>query len=1155
VEFSRLSSRRKLKKAGGVPFGLSAFKPMNILEEITRRYAADEGVRQIISDVRPPESKVQVRGASGSALSFIAASVIREVPNTIVMVLEDKERAAYFLNDLEYIFGLSKREGDTTLSVSGPDGLKLFFFPRSARVPYQTEQTENANVAMRAEVLNDLRRHSGHAVIVTYAEAIAENVVTEAEMEKNTYDIEVGHRLSYDFMDELFHEFGFEKVDYVFEPGQYAVRGGILDVFSFSFDHPYRIELFGDEVDSIRKFDPVTQLSVAKMTRATIVPDVSTRNAEEARVNLLRFVDKDSIVWMGETSVVLDAAEKELDRARAQYEKLKGVLKRETPEELYTGRNDLLSLLRGMRVIEAGSQRQFVEGTVAAFDIIPQPAFNKNFDMLGTNLANNDKQGYFNVVAAGQPKQIERLHQIFVDKDHAVHFQPLAAEFHEGFVDRRLKLLLYTDHQIFERYHRFRLKEGFKKSKEAITLKEILALQPGDYVVHIDHGVGQFSGLQKIDVNGKEQEAIRLTYKGGDILYVSIHSLHRISKYVGKEGTTPSMDKLGSNAWQTLKRKTKTKVKELAFDLIKLYAKRKATKGFAFAPDSYLQTELEASFIYEDTPDQLKATIAVKEDMEAPSPMDRLVCGDVGFGKTEIAIRAAFKAATDGKQVAVLVPTTILSLQHAKSFAARLKDFPVKVDYINRFKTAKQQTETLKRVEMGEVDILIGTHALLGKRIKFKDLGLLIIDEEQKFGVSAKDKLKTLKATVDTLTLTATPIPRTLQFSLMGARDLSIIQTPPPNRHPIRTELRPFNEEVIRDAVSYEVQRGGQVFFVHNRIQNLAEIAGMIQRLCPDVRVGIGHGQMTGEQLEDVMTQFIEGSYDVLVSTAIVESGIDIPNANTIIINDAHHFGMSDLHQLRGRVGRNNKHAFCYLLCPPVNLLTDDARKRLTAIEQFSDLGSGLHIAMRDLDIRGAGNLLGGEQSGFINDIGFETYQKILNEAIDELKQEHFKDLYEEEIRRTKDYVKETTLETDFELLIPDDYVSSISERLALYKELDDISDEKALDAFAGQLNDRFGPIPPVVQQLMDTMHLRWLAREIGFEKLVLKSGKMIGYFITKQDSPYYQSDKFSRVLDFIKANPKAAKMYEKDGSLRLSFNEVTSLRTALNALQTMVDS
>ncbi|MEN9347989.1 MAG: transcription-repair coupling factor, partial [Bacteroidota bacterium] len=1019
-------------------------------------------------------------------------------------------------------------------------------------VAYETEQTENANVAMRAEVLNVLQKKKDGAIVVTYAEAIAEKVVTQKELASNTYDIEIGHQLSLEFIDEIFHDYGFEKVDYVYEPGQYAVRGGILDVFSFSFDHPYRIELFGNEVDSIRKFDPVSQLSVAKMTRATIVPNVSGRKSEESRINFLEFIHPAATIWMRDAAGCYETFEKELEKATAQYNKLQGVIQHVAPDLLYTPKEEFKRILQQFKVVEFGQARSFAEGQVLEFDMSPQPAFRKNFELLGENLGNNEKQGYVNIVVAGQAKQVERLYQIFEDKDHAVHFHPITIELSEGFVDKQQKVLVYTDHQIFERYHRFRLKEGFKKNKEALTIKEIMALQPGDYVVHIDHGVGQFSGLQKIDVNGKEQEAIRLTYKGGDILYVSIHSLHRISKFVGKDGSAPSIDKLGSNAWQTLKRKTKTKVKEIAFDLIKLYAKRKSTKGFAFSPDSYLQTELEASFMYEDTPDQFKATQAVKEDMESPAPMDRLVCGDVGFGKTEIAMRAAFKAVADNKQVAVLVPTTILSLQHFKNFASRLKDFPAKVDFINRFKSAKQQTETLKKVEKGEVDILIGTHALLGGKVKFKDLGLLIIDEEQKFGVAAKDKLKTFKANVDTLTLTATPIPRTLQFSLMGARDLSIIQTAPPNRHPIQTEIRPFNEEVIRDAVSYEVQRGGQVFFVHNRIQNLKEIAGMIQRLCPDVRVGIGHGQLSGDEMEEVMTTFIEGGFDVLVSTAIVESGIDISNANTIIINDAHHFGLSDLHQLRGRVGRNNKRAFCYLLAPPMHLLPEDSRKRLTAIEQFSDLGSGLHIAMRDLDIRGAGNLLGGEQSGFINDIGFETYQKILNEAIDELKQEHFKDLYEDEMKKSQNYVRETALETDFEILFPDEYISSITERIALYKELDDIRTEEELNAYKQRLIDRFGELPPPAVALVDTMRLRWLANEIGFEKLVLKSGKMIGYFISKQDSPYYQSDKFSHVLEFIKKYPTAGKMYEKDDTLRMSFNNIITMNDALRQLKKM---
>jgi transcription-repair coupling factor (superfamily II helicase) len=1105
------------------------------------------------------QNKVHLKGLVGSAAGLIAAAHLEQFEGTTVFVLEDKEMAAYFLNDLENIL-FPFQERDQQGFVKDEEEIikirknHILFFPRSARVAYQIEQTENANVAMRAEVLNELNKRPEGAVIVTYAEAIAEKVVSKKEMSKNTFDIEIGNKISLEFIDEIFQDFGFEKVDYVYEPGQYAVRGGILDVFSYSYDHPYRIELFGDEIESIRKFEPSTQLSVAKMTKATIVPNITQRASEESRINLIDFLPENSVVWMKDVAGCMEVFEKELEKATTQFDKLKGLMGHQKPDELYTPKEDLVRMLERKRVTEFGHGRKFVQGQTIEFDMMPQPAFNKNFDMLGENLSNNAKVGYTNIIVAGQAKQIERLHQIFEDKDHAVHFHPINIDLSEGFIDKASKILVYTDHQIFERYHRFRLKEGFKKSKEALTLKEIMSLQPGDYVVHIDHGVGQFSGLQKIDVNGKEQEAIRLTYKGGDILYVSIHSLHRISKYVGKDGSAPSVDKLGSNAWQNLKRKTKTKVKELAFDLIKLYAKRKTTKGFAFNRDTYMQTELEASFMYEDTPDQLKATIAVKEDMEQQAPMDRLVCGDVGFGKTEIAVRAAFKAATDGKQVAVLVPTTILSLQHYKSFSKRLKDFPIRVDYINRFKTAKQTSETLKQLEEGKIDILVGTHALVGKKVKFKDLGLLIIDEEQKFGVAVKDKLKTMRENVDTLTLTATPIPRTLQFSLMGARDLSIIQTPPPNRHPIQTEIHTFNEEVIRDAVSYEVQRGGQIFFVHNRIQNLKELAGMIQRLCPDVRIGVGHGQMGGEELEEVMTKFIEGEFDVLVSTAIVESGIDISNANTIIINEAHNFGLSDLHQLRGRVGRNNKHAFCYLLAPPLHLLPSDSKKRLMAIEQFSDLGSGLHIAMRDLDIRGAGNLLGGEQSGFINDIGFETYQKILNEAIDELKQEHFQDLYEAEQRKSNHYLRETALETDFEILIPDEYVSSITERIALYRELDDIETEEELQQYCTRLIDRFGAIPEPTLRLIDTMRLRWLARDIGLEKLVLKSEKMIGYFITKQDSPYYQSDRFSTVLEFIKHNVDLGKMYEKDDTLRISFTNVKTLKQAVKILTAMTE-
>ncbi len=1120
------------------------------ISELTNKYADNDKVQRLAQALKLDTAKIHLRGAVGSANALLAFAIIKKTKQHHVIILPDKEEAAYFLNDLEGLAGVDNSDEKNNVG-----GIQILFFPRSARVAYEVEQTENANVAMRAEVLNNIqhiKETDAQRIVITYPDALAEKVVTHTELESSTFEILQGNTLDMDFVDEWMHSYGIAKVDYVYEPGQYAIRGGIIDIFSYSFDHPYRIELFGNEVESIRKFDPATQLSVAQMVRATIVPNVSTRNSEEARISLLEFMPATTCVWIKDAEGALEKMDVETERAQRQYDKLKGVFAHTTPQQLYVQKQELFRQLSTMRLIEFGQQRRFSESEVVQFEMEPQPAFNKNFDMLGTNLSNNAKVGYTNIIAAGQPKQIERLYQIFEDKDHIINFTPLTLELSEGFIDKENKLLVYTDHQIFERYQRFKLKEGFKKAKEAITLKEIMALQPGDYVVHIDHGVGQFAGLQKLEVNGKEQEAIRLVYKNNDTLYVSIHSLHRISKFVGKDGSQPTLDKLGSNAWQTLKRKTKTKVKQIAFDLIKLYAKRKSTKGFAFTTDTYLQTELEASFMYEDTPDQLKASQAVKEDMQAEAPMDRLVCGDVGFGKTEIAMRAAFKAATDGKQVAMLVPTTVLSLQHYKSFAKRLKDFPVKVDYINRFKTAKQTTETLKKLENGEVDIIIGTHALVGGRVKFKDLGLLIIDEEQKFGVGTKDKLKTMRANVDTLTLTATPIPRTLQFSMMGARDLSIISTPPPNRHPIHTEVRPFNEEVVRDAISYEIQRGGQVYFVHNRVGNIKEVAGMIQRLVPDARIAVGHGQLTGDQLEEVMTSFIEGEADVLVSTAIVESGLDIPNANTMIVNDAHFFGMSDLHQLRGRVGRSNKKAFCYLLAPPMHALTDDARKRLQTLEQFSDLGSGLHIAMKDLDIRGAGNLLGAEQSGFINDIGFETYQKILSEALDELKQEHFAELYEEETRKSQNYVRETALETDFEILIPDEYVSSITERIALYKELDDMESEDGLQAFQQRLTDRFGPIPSPTLALIDTMKLRWHARSLGMEKLVLKSGKMIGYFVSKQDSPYYQSEKFTRVLDFIKYNPNAGKMYEKESSLRISFNDVNKMSTAVKILDAM---
>ncbi len=1096
-------------------------------------YQRDPRTATLTHVLTPETAKVEMRGACASAVPLIAAAQSVTSGGSHLFVLDDKEQAAYFLNDLEQLLGK-----DVPL-----------FFPRSARTPYQEEVTENANIAMRAEVLNEIRVRGTGLVVVSFPEALAERVISRKELNDQTFTIALREQYTMDFLDDVFITYGFHKVDFVYEPGQYAIRGGIVDIFSFSFDYPYRIEFFGDEVESIRKFDPVNQLSVNKMTKAVIVPNIGNSTLHESVEPFFNFLPADTVIWATDVERMRKQLAKELVRAEEAFARTSGQIQFTPPEDLYIAPDRLDGLLEPFRVVEFDGGTTFAERSVLAYDIQPQPSFNKNFDLIGANLRSNAKQGYTNVIVAGQATQLERLYDIFADREEDVPYHALPMELTAGFVDKELRLLVYTDHQLFERYHRFRLKESFRQNKQALTLKELMALEPGDFVVHVDHGIGEFSGLQKIDVNGKQQEAIRLTYKGGDVLYVSIHSLHRIAKYTSKEGTAPKISKLGSGAWQATKSKTKSRVKELAFDLLQLYAKRMQAPGHAFAPDSYLQHELEASFMFEDTPDQHAACEAVKRDMEKSAPMDRLVCGDVGFGKTEVAIRAAFKAATDGKQVAVLVPTTILSMQHHRSFTRRLHDFPVTVDYINRFKTGKELTNTLKRLEAGEIDILVGTHAIVGKRVKFKDLGLLVIDEEQKFGVSVKDKLKTLKANVDTLTLTATPIPRTLQFSLMGARDLSIISTPPPNRQPVDTVLAPFNEEVVRDAVAYEISRGGQVFFVNNRVGNIKEVAGMIQRLVPDVRVGIGHGQMDGKQLEEVMARFIDGSYDVLVATTIIESGIDISNANTIIINDAQHFGLSDLHQLRGRVGRSNKKAFCYLLAPPLHALPDESRKRLQAIEQFSDLGSGIQIAMRDLDIRGAGDLLGGEQSGFISELGFDMYQKILAEAVQELKDEQFEDLFHSEDAPRR-FVREAAIETDFELLLPDDYVSDIPERIALYRELDDLDKEEHLAAFKARLEDRFGEIPEQASGLIDTIRLRWLAEFLGMEKVVLKSGKLIAAFVSDEESPYFQGPVFARVLDYLKVNPSRTKMYQRNGGLRLSIDDVTSPHQALELLE-----
>lgn len=1106
---------------------------MNVAE-ILQKYGDHQEINSVC-EILESGNNVQIKGTCGTGEFFAIGASILHLKGTHVIILNDKEEAAYALNDFQSIIGENK----------------VMYYPASWRYPYKLEDRDNANVLLRAETLNKLSKSNATTLIVTYPEALSEKVVTKKTLDENTFTIHKNDNLSIDFLNETLIEFDFHKVDFVFEPGQFSVRGGIVDIFSFANDEPYRVEFFGDEIDSIRTFNAASQLSKKQLTKFTIVPNIQDRLIKESRVSFLDFISNKSHIWIKDASILFDKLDKEFEKAEGAYAELKeSTVKHLPPHELFCNGELIKNNLAGKSIAELGTN-VFFSTSVIQLNQKPQPAFNKNFEMLADKLLEREKFGFETLIASNNPQQIERLHSIFKDIGKDVAFESTNLSFHEGFSDNDLKINVFTDHQIFERFHKFRLKEGFKNAKQAITLKELTDLQPGDYVTHIDHGIGKFSGLEKIDVNGKPQEAIRLEYKDGDILYVSIHSLHRIAKYTGKDGTQPSVHKIGSKAWQTLKQKTKKKVKEIAYDLISLYAKRKKQKGFEFSPDTYLQTELEASFIYEDTPDQLKATNAIKEDMQSPSPMDRLVCGDVGFGKTEVAIRAAFKAVADSKQVAVLAPTTILTLQHFKTFASRLNGFPCKVDYLNRFKSAKQQKETLKKLADGEIDIIIGTHRLIGKDVKFKDLGLLVIDEEQKFGVAVKDKLKTIKVNVDTLTLTATPIPRTLQFSLMGARDMSIMNTPPPNRHPVDTILQAFNEEVIRDAIAYEVARGGQVFFVHNRIQNLEEVAGMIQRMLPEIKVAIAHGQMEPAKLEKRMTEFIEGAYDVLLSTTIIESGLDIPNANTIIINMAHMFGLSDLHQMRGRVGRSNKKAFCYLLSPPLSALTNDARKRLRAIEQFSDIGSGFNIAMRDLDIRGAGNLLGADQSGFISDVGLETFQKILDEAIQELKEKEFKEVFKEE--KNKVFVKDCIIETDLEILIPDDYVNNITERLSLYKELDNIEEEETLQTFENSLIDRFGPLPDPTLELFNTIRLRWIAKNLGLEKLVLKHKKLIGYFVSDQTSSYYQSAIFTSVLHYIQHHPQQCRMKEKNDKLMITFDQIASIKQSMNILSGML--
>ena len=1107
------------------------------VQDLLKQYAAHPQVAALNTLLKNKTSRnIFLKGLNGSGAAMTIASLFSKRRGSYVCVLNDLEDAGYFYHDL--------------VQLTGGDG--IYFFPSAYRRAIKYGHVDPANEILLTEFISTLQEPNAPFIIVTYQEALAEKVISREVLKENTLKISVGERLDNMFVSDVLDEYGFEQVDYVYEPGQYAMRGSILDVFSFSYEFPYRIDFFGNEVETIRSLDVETQLSKEKLDSIYIVPEMTKGNRTNS--SLLDSLPSETLLaskdmaWVKERIGSIWNEEPIIgdEESFANIEQLRA--------KLITG-EDFLHAALGFCRLHFGTRPMEVADATLTFSMEAQPIYHKNFDLVSESFHKYLEDGYTLYILSDVEKQATRIRAIFEDRGDDIPFTSVNKTIHEGFADETLRVCLFTDHQLFDRFHKFNLKSDKARSgKLSLSLKELNQFTTGDYIVQIDHGVGRFGGLVRTEVNGKMQEAIRLIYQNNDIIFVSIHSLHKLSKYKGKDsGEPPKLSKLGTGAWEKMKERTKSKVKDIARDLILLYSKRKQEKGFAYSPDSFMQHELEASFIYEDTPDQMKATADVKADMENDRPMDRLICGDVGFGKTEVAIRAAFKAVSDNKQVAVLVPTTVLAFQHYQTFSERLKDFPCRIEYISRARTAKEIRETLKDLKEGNINIIIGTHRIVGKDVTFKDLGLLIIDEEQKFGVSVKEKLRQLKANVDTLTMTATPIPRTLQFSLMGARDLSSITTPPPNRYPVQTEVERFNPDIIREAINFEMSRNGQVFFINNRIQNIYEMEALVKREVPDARIAVGHGQMEPEKLEKIILDFVNYEYDVLIATSIVESGIDVPNANTIIINNAQQFGLSDLHQLRGRVGRSNRKAFCYLLSPPLSSLTQEARRRLQAIENFSELGSGIHIAMQDLDIRGAGNMLGAEQSGFIADLGYETYQKILEEAVDELKAEEFADLYSNATENRPDtgseYVRETYIESDLELMFPPAYIPNESERVSLYRELDKMEEERDILAFTERLKDRFGKVPKEGKELIRVVRLRRMAKTLGMEKVILKKGQMSIFLVTNPESPYYESEAFDKLLGFIQKHPRECTLREQNGKRSIVIKNVPTVEVACNYL------